>query len=436
MKPKPLIALLTLAMTVPTFAQDAAPDAEMQAAQTRIEQIRKGDFTIRVTGTDGKPLANARVEVEMTRHAFPFGTAVNADRLRKAKPGDPYLENIPKLFNRATLENHHKWRWQDDPEKRVNADAATDWLLAHDMTIHGHALVWSTLKYNAMPQDVREKVESGDADKAEYLGKRALKNIAETGARYRGKVVDWDVVNENFAEHVLTPILNPGAPINEAPILVDWYQAARRADPNARLYINDFGILVGDQTEHKDAYERTIRYLLKEGAPLQGIGMQSHVIGTAHQRTPAQLKATLDRFAQFGLPLQITEFDIGGDGWGDTPAAIEKAQADYFRTFLTMAFSHPAVEAFTMWGFWDGQHWFGNAPLFRKDWTPKPGYAVYSDLVLNQWMTRAQGETDANGIYRFRGFYGDYTIQARPGKATLYARAKLRQTGDSVNVGG
>lgn len=283
---------------------------------------------------------------------------------------------------------------------------------------------------------MRDKIESEDADKAEYIARRALDNIATAGARYRGRVVDWDVVNENYSEHVMTPILSPGAPVNRAPILVEWYKAARKADPNARLYINDFGILVGDQTEHKDAYEETIRYLLKEGAPLQGIGMQSHVIGTAHKRTAAQLQQTLDRYAQFGLPLQITEFDISGQGWGETPAEIEAAQAAYFRTFLTMAFAHPAVEGFTMWGFWDGQHWLGNAPLFNQDWTPKAGYAVWTDLVKNQWMTRAQTTTDANGIARFRGFYGDYIIKARQGNTTLWAEAKLHKSGDEIKVGG
>ena len=202
------------------------------------------------------------------------------------------------------------------------------------------------------------------------------------------------------------------------------------------MYINDFGILVGDQKAHKDAYEQTIRYLLREGAPLQGIGMQAHVIGIWHKRTPAQLKETLDRFAQFGLPIQITEFDVSGKGWGETPAEVEAAQADYFRTFLTMSFGHPAVEGFTMWGFWDGKHWLKNAPLFNLDWTPKAGYAVYHDLVLNQWMTRTTGVTDADGIYRFRGFYGDYTVKARAGEATLYREAKLRKTGDEVKVGG
>ena len=108
------------------------------------------------------------------------------------------------------------------------------------MTVHGHALIWSTLKYGAMPKDVRAKVESEDADKAPYVGKRALENIAAAGARYRGKVVDWDVVNENFSEHVLTPILNPGAPVNEAPILVEWYKAAARGRPQRALVYQRF----------------------------------------------------------------------------------------------------------------------------------------------------------------------------------------------------
>jgi GH35 family endo-1,4-beta-xylanase len=223
--------------------------------------------------------------------------------------------------------------------------------------------------------------------------------------------VEWDVLNEHYSEHILTPILNPDAPLEEAPHLLDWFQAARAADPEARLFVNDYGILVGEKEKHKRSYERLIEYLLKNDAPLGGIGMQAHYLNAFHRRSPGQLMHTLDRFARFGIPLQITEFDMWGVGWGQTPEEVEQAQAGFMRQFYTVCFSHPAVNGITMWGFWDGQHWQDNAPLFREDWSPKPGYEVYHDLVFNQWWTTEEGETDEDGLFTFRGFYGEYGLR-------------------------
>ena len=64
-----------------------------KAAEARIEKIRKGDLTVVVKDKAGKPVRGAEVAVRMRKHAFLFGTAVNAtafssQRLSAGEPGE------------------------------------------------------------------------------------------------------------------------------------------------------------------------------------------------------------------------------------------------------------------------------------------------------------------------------------------------------------
>lgn len=383
-----------------------------QQAQQRIEQIRKGDFVVEIVDSTDRPVQGATVRADMLRHDFSFGTAIACKLLINDSPDrDTYRRHILELFNRGTLENYYKWRFQEQDDTRQLADQASEWLLDNGMSIHGHTLIWQSFKYGTTPKDIVDMLKSDDDGRAEYVRRRALEHIDRTVRRYRGRIREWDVINENFSEHELVKVLDPDSPIEEAPSLVAWMQAARAADPLAALYVNDFGILVGDDEVHKASYERHIAHLIRSGAPIGGIGMQGHYTNGSKRRSPQQLIETLDRFAKFGLPIQITEFDMFGKLWGDTPEQIDSAQAEFLRQFLVTVFSHPAVGGFTMWGFWDGRHWMGNSPLLRKDWSPKPGYHVYRDLVLKRWWTNAAGASDAAGRYGFRGFYGTYRVQ-------------------------
>src|SRR5262249_3221136 len=119
--------------------------------------------------------------------------------------------------------------------------------------------------------------------------------------------------------------------------------------------------------------------------------------------TPQQVYDRIERFANKGLRLRATEFDVdvGTD---------EAWQAQALHDYLTIMFSHPKMEAVTMWGFWQGAHWRPNAPLYRPNWTEKPSLTAYRNLVFDEWWTDVPGSSDALGKYLVRGFKGDYNI--------------------------
>lgn len=390
----------------------------------RIEAHRTAELTVTVQDERGDPIPDAEVEVSMTRHAFGFGTAVNAAYLvDETDPGDRYRTAIQDLFNKAVLENHHKWGFWEVPTERDQAEAATEWLLERGLEMRGHACIWQKRDQGAIPDDIVDAIDDGDG---EHIASRAESHIRDIVGYYADVqgLTEWDVLNEQTEEHEMTSIIDPDASHLESPVTAEWYRIAAAADPDAQLYINEYSVLAGDRDDHRDEFERLVAYLVEQDVPLDGLGLQGHHWSPDHRRTPTQLLETLDRFAELVPSIQIHEYDTWGDGWTET------MEAEYLYTVLKTVYSHPAVEGFLMWGFWDEIHWHESAPLFRSDWSKKPAYDVYTDLVFDQWWTDERGRTDDRGTYRTTAMLGEYEISATANDVTATTTLALEKPVD------
>ncbi|MBN2196003.1 MAG: endo-1,4-beta-xylanase [Polyangiaceae bacterium] len=396
------------------------PNASWRAAAAdRIEQIRMSNLEITVEDARGAPLEGAKVSLEMTRHAFMFGTAING-RYVAAEGTDPdrarYLAEAAQLFNTVVLENELKWQplagdWGDGFSMEV-AHEAVRWAKGNGLDVRGHVLVWPGWKN--LPARLRRL----DGDR-ERLRKEVRDHVRELAAAMRGELVDWDVINEPWDNHDLLDLVGREE-------MVTWFRDARAADPDARLFINDYGILSGGggNSAHRDSYEGYIRYLLEQKAPVGGIGIQGH-FGSA-LTSPGEMLTILDRFGALGPPIVITEYDIVIDD--------EALAGDFTRDFLTVLFSHPRVEGFLMWGFWDARHWKDNAAMFRRDWSLKPAGKAYQDLVLRDWWTRVEGQSGPGGTFQTRGILGSYRVTAQHGGEKKTAAFELDRSGARVTV--
>ncbi|RME94917.1 MAG: glycoside hydrolase, partial [Verrucomicrobia bacterium] len=174
-----------------------------------------------------------------------------------------------------------------------------------------------------------------------------------------------------------------------------------------------------------DDYLRQIRSLLEQGVPIGGIGVQGHLHGETFDAR-AMWRA-LEALGQFGLPVRITEFNIPGQRsrlYHDRRAPMtpeeERAQARELERFYRIAFAHPAVQGILMWGFWEGANWIPSSSIYRRDWSPKPAAKAHRKLVFDEWWTRWQGRTDANGRCRVRAFLGEHAVKV--GGATRTVR--------------
>lgn len=364
-----------------------------QAALDRIERIRKGDISLQVTDAKGRPVKGAAVRITQTRSAFQWGTALDMQRLVVDTPDNlRYRQVALELFNATSTHNDLKWSaWErGGGASQAQTLQGLHWLRDHGFHTRGHVLVWPGQKH--FPRAVQDLY--GTPRQAE-LPEIVLAHIRSITRATKGLLDEWDVLNEPYTNHDLMDFFGD-------EIMVSWFKAAREELPHAQLYLNDFSNDdITTDPEHVAHFERTIRFLLDRGAPLDGLGLQGHF--SSRPNAPENIVATLDRYQKaFNLPVRFTEFDI--------PTGDEQLQADFTRDFLILAYSHPSVVGVQHWGFWEGRHWKPPAAMYRTDWSEKPNAKAYKDLVLHQWRTDLTAMTDAGGRYVARGFYGDYRV--------------------------
>lgn len=398
------------------------PDAPWRAAAAaRIRKYREASLTVTVTDAKGKPVRGAAVHIAMTQHAFAFGTAVNAAHLFGTAPDDlRYQHEVPRLFNEIVAENETKWpAWSNNPQPGIDI---VNWGLAHGMTVRGHNLVWGSWRNSPgwLHVGYDQVVQNGGPDEGRaYLEQQITTHIKDEATAFKGKCIEFDVVNEPVDNNDFTNILGPGA-------IAEWYKTAHSADPGANLFLNDYDTLYGQAPDSNvNGRVANIASLLAAGAPLSAIGIESH-IGSGAIPSTGDIIRSLDTYSRFNLPIKMTEYDFTTN---DTDL-----QADFTRDYMTLAFSYPNVQGFLVWGFWDGSHWLNNSAIYNRDWTLKKSGQIYEELVFKKWWTDDWGKSDQKGSCTTRGFLGNYTITVTKGHETKTVDTSLVTGGDRVNV--
>jgi len=403
--------LAALPITYNYFDGKQNTDSWRPAALARIEKIRKGDLAIKVVDQQNRAVAGASVEVHQLRHSFHFGTAVHADLiLMPGDDGDKYRESLLRMFNTAVFEGEMKW--MSPPKDYATMYKAIDWLKQHDFDIRGHNLVWGG--WHFLPPEMQQMNASQAMD---LIHARITDMVVN---RFKGDVYTWDVVNE--------PI---GAPALWEKIGYDKigqvYKWTREADPSIQLALNDYDLTEeessGSNSRHK--LEALVQQLRAEGAPVDVIGMQCHI--RIPMTTISRVLEILDELAALHIRLEVTEYDLS--------VMDDTVHGQYTRDFLTAMFSHPAVQGFTVWGFWEGSQWVAaeGGAMIRRDWTPRPAAQAWEDLTKRQWWTNAAGVTNAGGDYRLRAFYGRHQITVSNGTLSKTVDIDL-QPGQPANV--
>nr|MCU0793445.1 endo-1,4-beta-xylanase [Opitutaceae bacterium] len=234
------VAFADLPRTRVTY-EGSAPDAAWRiAAEARIEQIRKGSLAIRVTDAAGRPVPDAVVSVEMTRHHFEFGTAVPFSLLMDEGPQrENYRRALFSIFNAVGPENDLKWpAWAEGGEtRRARTLAALRWLKEREIPVRGHVFIWPGA--HRMPKSAASLI--GTPRQGEIPG-MIRDHIREISAATAGYVSEWDVLNEPYSHHQLMDLFG-------REIMADWFKTAREAlGPDVPLYFNDWGNhdMVGD----------------------------------------------------------------------------------------------------------------------------------------------------------------------------------------------
>lgn len=310
--------------------------------------------------SNGQVLAPApRVVAPLKAAAsFPVGCAVSAGRL--AQPAEAAL--LLRNFSQVTAEWEMKMEYilRDDGGFRFDApDAIAAFARDHGLRLFGHTLVWHAQRPQAF---VRL-----DGQGAAFA--RAYRNyILAVAGRYRGQAVGWDVVNEAVAEDGdgLRDCLW-SRNLGQLDYMRRAFDHAREADPQAVLLINDYNL--ESLPAKRTTFLRLVENLLSSGAPVGGIGTQTHV---AADLDPSAVGRCFRDLAGLGLSVHVSELDISlNEARGaflsrqallDRQARLGEAVAEAFA-------SMPARQrfAFTVWGLRDADSW-----LRQPDRNPQP----------------------------------------------------------------
>ncbi|MEZ0067581.1 endo-1,4-beta-xylanase [Streptacidiphilus sp. MAP12-20] len=305
------------------------------------------------TGTGLKTLAEAK--------GIYFGTALTQSNLSNSA-----LTAVASgQFDMVTPGNEMKWDTTEPSNGTYNfspGDQIVSYAQANGMRVRGHNLVWHSQLpswVSSLPTtQVQAAMES---------------HITTEATHYKGKVYSWDVVNEPFNDDGTLRQDAFYAAMGNGYI-ADALKTAHAADPNAKLYLNDYNI--EGQNAKSDAMYNLVKSLKAAGVPIDGIGLESHfVLG----QVPSTMKANMQRFTALGVNVAVTELDDRIQ----LPASSANLaqQATDFTTVVDDCLAVSGCVGVSQWGVGDADSWipgffsgYGAATMYDANYQPKPAY--------------------------------------------------------------
>ena len=325
-----------------------------------------------------------------------IGTAVD---MAKLGTDQAYTSTVDSQFSVVTPENVMKWD-AVEPTRGVENWQPADQLVKsaqqNGQAVRGHTLVW----HNQLPSWLTDGVADGSIDNAQ-LKSILHQHITDEVSHFRGKIWQWDVVNEVFANSWDTPLPDG---LNSTDfwiqhlgtgVVADAFRWAHQADPKALLMYNDYNITGEDGTNTKfQAVYDFVKGLKAQGVPIDGIGEQGH-LDTQYGFDANLFQSDLQAFGNLGLKVAITEADVRTfvDNATDqvpTSQLAQFAQPFEFSEELKGCELVRQCISFTAWGVYDGDSWIpgtfsgeGYGLLYDVNLKPKAAYsALQQDLEL------------------------------------------------------
>jgi endo-1,4-beta-xylanase len=336
----------------------------------------------------------ASLKVHAAASGLLFGCAVAPALLEK----DPaYAALIRDQASIVVAENSMKWGPLRPTPTTYNfdpADALVAFAERNQMKIRGHNLCW------------HRQLPSWFASVATPANARALlvAHIETVAGRYAGRMHSWDVVNE-----AIEPPDSRSAGRPDGLRLSSWlklvgddyielaFHAARRADPQALLTYNDYGI--ENETPEAEAKRAAVLLLLRRlrarRVPIDAVGIQSHIAAAPNPQSPATqspdprytygpgLLRFLADLRDLDLQVFLTEMDVNDRALPPAVPDRDRAVAETYQRYLSTVLTDPAVKAVLTWGITDRYTWL-NGEDARPDKLPERPLPFDSSLAGSQ----------------------------------------------------
>ena len=305
------------------------------------------------------------------KNYFPIGVAVTPNNFKTDE-----ANLILQQFNSLTPENAMKMEPIHPEENRYfwkDADSIVAFAQKNNLRVRGHNLCW----HNQAPQWLF--FDDGKTVSKEVLLQRLKDHITTVVNRYKGKVYEWDVVNEAISDNPKEYLRNSEwLQICGEEYIAKAFQYAHEADPDATLFYNDYNEI---SAVKREKIYRLVKKLKDAGVPIGGVGLQGH--WAVNEPSREQLDSTIKKFADLGLKIKITELDISV--YSKEHDARERKPEDANNTFTPekenqqlevykMCFEifrkyRNVLTGVTFWNISDRNSWLDNFPVKdRKDY--------------------------------------------------------------------
>jgi endo-1,4-beta-xylanase len=297
-----------------------------------------------------------------------FGSDMTANLLSQAT----VTQLQSQQFNMVTPGNEMKWDTTEPSNGTFNfgpGDQIVSYAQANGERVRCHNLVWQS--------QLPSWVSSLPASQVQAAMET---HITTEAGHYKGSCYAWDVVNEPFnsdGSFVADPFYNAMG----SGYIADALRTAHAADPNAKLYLNDYNI--EGENAKSNAMFSLAQSLLAQGVPLNGIGFESHfILG----QVPSDMQANMQRFANLGLDVAVTELD-DRITLPATSANLQQ-QATDFSTVVKDCLGVSRCVGVTQWAVGDADSWVpgtfsgqGAATMFDQNYNPKPAFSAVQNTL-------------------------------------------------------
>lgn len=406
-----------------------------------IEKYRKGDFSLKFS-KDVK-----KIKIRQTKHKFLFGcTAFMLNSFEVPEKEEHFKELFKNIFNQAVVPfywsdlepEEGKLRFERDSEniyRRPAPDIVIDFCKENEIEPKGHCLAWCHF--------VPKWLEKYGAEERKRILERRFKEISE---RYGSLIPSFDVVNESASNYRT----------GQRTLFDDWDEYALKL--GEKYFKNNIKILNETNeaiwrdyvTEGKYmAFNMQLKDFVEKGLAIDEIGLQYHIFEQPEyfENNDKFLNADymleiLDIFDAYNFPMHISEITIPSYN-GKIPQN-EALQAEIIELLYTTWFATRNMKSIVWWNLVDGyaayaplgseegENMFGGG-LVHFDMTKKPAYETLDRLINHEWKTNID-DTVSNGEYSFRGFYGEYEIEAETESGVEKYNVVLDKDGIAVTV--
>ncbi len=278
-----------------------------------------------------------------------FGTAIASGRLGDAT----YTTIANREFTSVTAENEMKIDATEPQQGRFDftaGDRVYNWAVQNGKQVRGHTLAWHSQQPGWM-----------QALEGSALRQAMINHINGVMGHYKGKIAQWDVVNEAFEDGTSGARRNSNLQRSGNDWIEVAFRTARAADPAAKLCYNDYNTDNWTWAKTQAVYAM-VKDFKQRGVPIDCVGFQSHFNNDSPY--PSNYRTTLQSFAALGVDVAITELDIQG------------ASPTTYANVTNDCLAVPRCLGITVWGVRDTDSWRAEQTplLFHGDGSKKPAY--------------------------------------------------------------